>query len=133
LDAGQFFRAYLVAWLFVLGLSLGSLVLVMVHHLTGGVWGLALRRILEAQMRALPLVALMFLPLLLGLRHIYPWADASFDTHPFQQSYFKTEYVALRWLSYLVVWLVPAWLLSRWSRHADDTTAAWPARYAQNL
>jgi hypothetical protein len=55
--------AYLVSWLFLWGLSLGSLALVMVHHLTGGAWGILLRRILEAQMRTLPLVALLFLPL----------------------------------------------------------------------
>jgi hypothetical protein len=133
LDVAHFFRAYLVAWLFVWGLSLGSLVLVMVHHLTGGIWGLALRRPLEAQMRALPVVAVLFLPLLLGLKHIYPWASGDFVAHAFQRTYFETQYVALRWIGYLVLWLVPAWLLSRWSRETDRTAAAWPAQYAQNL
>ena len=53
----QFFRAYLAAYLFYLGIGLGSLVILMIYHLTGGAWGFLIRRILEAGMRTLPLLA----------------------------------------------------------------------------
>ena len=59
---------------FLLGLPLGSLALVMIHHLTGGAWGLLVRRIAEAQMKTLPLMALLFMPIGFGLRYIYRWA-----------------------------------------------------------
>src|SRR5205823_14623750 len=71
----QFFRSYLVAYLGVLGIALGSLAILMVHHLTGGAWGTALRGVLEAATRTLPLLALLFVPLLFGLRDLYRWAN----------------------------------------------------------
>src|SRR5664280_92193 len=71
----QFYRSYLVAFVFVLGVTLGSLAISMLHHMSGGAWGLVIRRILEASTRTLPLVALFAVPLLFGLRYLYPWAD----------------------------------------------------------
>ena len=60
--------------LFWLGIALGCLACVMLHHLVGGVWGFLIRRPLEAATMTLPLMALLFLPLALGCR-LYPWAD----------------------------------------------------------
>src|SRR5947209_15385369 len=60
---GQFFRSYLVAYQLWLGVALGSLALVMLYHLTGGAWGYVIRHLLEASMRTLPLLAVLFLPL----------------------------------------------------------------------
>ncbi len=74
-NPAQFYRSYLVAFVFVLGIALGSLAISMLHHMSGGAWGLVIRRILEASARTLPLVALFAVPLLFGLRHLYPWAD----------------------------------------------------------
>ncbi|HEX4589849.1 MAG TPA: hypothetical protein VH120_07975, partial [Gemmataceae bacterium] len=62
----HFFRSYLWAYCFFLGLALGSLVLNMLQFLTGGVWGLVIRRILEATARTLPVLVLLFLPLAAG-------------------------------------------------------------------
>jgi hypothetical protein len=70
-----FFPAYLAVYLFFLGLGLGSLGLLMLHYLVGGAWGFLIRRPLEAAIMTLPLSALLFLPLLLGLKALYPWAD----------------------------------------------------------
>src|SRR5262249_43184380 len=58
----QFFRSYLVAFLWVLGPTLGCLGLMMIHHLSGGAWGLGVRRVLEAAARNVPLTALLFIP-----------------------------------------------------------------------
>jgi hypothetical protein len=71
----QFFPAYLVAFLFWLGIALGSLAIVMIHHLTAGGWGLPIRRIQEATFINLVLMAVLFLPLLAGLPTLYLWAQ----------------------------------------------------------
>src|SRR5262245_45181821 len=75
IDRDHFFRAWLIAYLLFLGISLGSMALLMIQHLTGGAWGV-FRRIFEASSRTLPLMALLFIPILLGLHALYPW------THP---------------------------------------------------
>jgi hypothetical protein len=74
-DPTQFFRAYLAAYLFYLGIGLGGLAIVLVYHLTGGVWGFLIRRILEAQMRTLPLLAVLFTPVACGIGYLYLWAQ----------------------------------------------------------
>ncbi len=70
----QFLAAYLVGYLFWIGIVLGSLGLTMLHHLVGGSWGLVVRRPLEAGAATVPLMALLFLPIALGMRALYPWA-----------------------------------------------------------
>src|SRR5438034_11804124 len=69
----DFFVAYLFGHFFFLSLSLGSLGLLMIHHLTAGDWGYAVRRFLESAVGNLPLLALLFLPIFFGLRYLYPW------------------------------------------------------------
>src|SRR6184192_3258699 len=73
-DLRQFFFSYLFAVLFWLGLSLGCLVVTMIHQLTGGRWGYPTRRFLEAGYMVLPLMLLLFIPIFFGLRELYPWA-----------------------------------------------------------
>src|SRR5438552_4836051 len=73
----QFFISYLFGYLFWLGLALGCLGVVMLHHLTGGRWGFVVRRFLESGFRTLPLMALLFVPLFFGIRHLYPWANSA--------------------------------------------------------
>ncbi len=70
----QFFRSWLIGFMFCLGLSLGSLALLMLQHMSGGQWGLVGRRVFEAASRNLPIVALMFIPILVGLPRLYEWA-----------------------------------------------------------
>lgn len=76
-DHRQFLAGYLVAFMFWLGLSLGSLVVATLHGVTGGGWGLAVRRIAEAGYSTLPLMGIFFIPLAINVRQIYPWADSS--------------------------------------------------------
>src|SRR5262249_17991381 len=66
-----FFRSYLVGFLAVLGLSLGSLGLLMLQHLTAGHWGFLIRRPLEAGSRVLWLVVGFFIPLMFGMKYLY--------------------------------------------------------------
>jgi hypothetical protein len=71
----DFDRAYLFSYLFVLGLSLGSLALLMVHRQLGGAWGFLIRRPLEAGAMTLPLMLVLFIPIFVDLDRIYPWAS----------------------------------------------------------
>ncbi len=118
----EFYRAYLVAFLFWLGPALGSLALLMLQHVTGGRWGIALRRVLEAAARTLPLMALAFVPVALGIHSLYEWAHESALHDPILQAkepYLNEPFFLVRAVVYFVVWILLAFLLSRWSLAQD--------------
>src|SRR5260370_21805152 len=121
----QFFRAYLAAYQFFLGLGVGSLALLMIYHVTGGAWGFLLRRLLEAGMRTLPLLAVLFLPLCFGLGHLFEWAnpDAIAASKDFQhkQVYLNPTFFWVRAAVYFAIWINVAYLLDAWSRRQDRT------------
>jgi hypothetical protein len=71
----QFFRSYLLAYIFWIAIPLGCFAILMLQHMSGGVWGLVTRRVLESATRTFPLLALLFIPLLFGLKSIFPWAS----------------------------------------------------------
>src|SRR5262249_8505014 len=73
----QVFLSYLVAFTFWLGIGLGCLVMLMLQYLTGGTWGFILRRILESGSRTTIVLAAAFIPVVLGLRWLYLWAQPS--------------------------------------------------------
>ncbi len=70
----HFFRSYLFAYVYWAGIAIGSLAIIMLHHLSGGGWGMMIRRLLEAATRTLPVVAVLFLPVVLGMKPLYEWA-----------------------------------------------------------
>src|SRR6185369_7923234 len=74
----EFFRAYLFGYLFWSGLALGSLALLMLYHIVGGAWAVPVRPALESATRSLPLLALLFIPLLFGLKSLYAWTQPNF-------------------------------------------------------
>src|SRR5215510_277640 len=74
ISPGRFFHAYLFAWVFWVGVPLGCLAILMIQHVTGGAWGLVIRRLLESSTRTLPMMALLFLPMAFALPKIYLWA-----------------------------------------------------------
>lgn len=121
----QFFHSYLIGYLFWAGVALGSLALLMLQHLTGGGWGMVIRRVLEAATRTLPLMLLLFLPILFGLRHIYPWTDRAKYAHEPSMldkidRYLNPTFFTIRALACFAIWLLLAFLLNKWSR-AQDT------------
>src|SRR5215471_4420912 len=67
----QFFRSYLWAFLFWFSLALGCLPLLMLYHLVGGAWGITIRRIIESGTRTIPAMAILFIPILLGVHNLY--------------------------------------------------------------
>jgi hypothetical protein len=114
----QFLRSYLFAWLVVLGIALGCLGLLLLHSLVGGEWGKAIRRVLQAGADTLPWLGALFIPIVLGLRHIYPWMDAALlRTDSFsaghKRIYFLVPFFVLRAIGYFALW---SWLAYRQSR-----------------
>src|SRR5579864_7021329 len=71
----EFYRGYLLGFMCWLGVALGSMAILMIRHLTGGGWGMVIRRILGAAMRTVPLLALLFIPVILGIHKLYIWAQ----------------------------------------------------------
>ncbi len=117
-DRAQFYHSYLFAWIFWSGLSLGALVLVMMQFLTGGQWGLALRGLATAAFSTLPMMAVFFLPVLLGLHHIYAWSSDFFGEagpHTHKQQWLTAQFFIGRSVSYLVVLITLALVLRRWA------------------
>lgn len=121
-DPGQFFRSYLLAYLFFVNIAIGCLSITMIHHLTGGYWGLAIRRLLEAGTRTLPWAAVGFVPLAFGLPHVFPWArpEAAQDhlIHE-KQLYLNVPFFLARAAFYFLVWTLLARALNRASLALD--------------
>ncbi len=125
LDQSQFFRAYLASYVYFLGLGLGSLVILMIYHLTGGAWGFLVRRILEASTRTIPVLAVLFIPVACGVYRLYLWTDpaqvAADRSLQYKQIYLNLPFFFGRAVLYFVIWSLLAYLLSRWSRAQDQT------------
>jgi hypothetical protein len=136
-----FFRGYLVSYMDWLGICLGSLAIVMVRHMTGGKWGTVIRRILGASMRTLPLMALLFIPLVFAAKRLYPWAmpidsiaDPIIREHLQKHTFILRDYLNLnafvvRAIIYFGIWFILQTALSRLSaRHnsppVSDTSAS---------
>src|SRR5262249_59564683 len=104
------FRSYLSGFIFGIGIRVGCLALLMLHHLVGGRWGFMIQRVLEAAAQTLPLMALLFIPLLFGLAYLYPWArPAVVAADPLLQqkaAYLNVPFFIARTPAYFAVWMV---------------------------
>jgi hypothetical protein len=122
----QFFRVYLVNFQFVADFALGSLALFMIYWLTSGAWGWFLRRFVEAGMRTLPLVAILFTPVAVGIGILYPWANPDLAKLSPQVKwasiYLNPTFFYWRAALYFILWMGLALLLTRWSREQDETS-----------
>lgn len=123
-ERGHLFRAYLVAYVFWLGVALGSMALMMVHHTSGGAWGLVIRRIFEASSRTLPALAILFIPIVVGMHDLYPWTHAEHVEHDpllrHKSLYLNTPFFLVRAAIYFASWIGIAWVLNRWSAAQDE-------------
>ena len=121
----QFFHSYLLAFLFWLAAALGGLALTMLHHMSGGGWGVVLRRIFEASARTLPWMALFFVPLVFGLTDLYPWTDTAMvaGDHILKEKtlYLNVPFFLVRAVLYFAIWSGLAFYLTRWSAEQDRT------------
>ena len=120
----RFFQSYLLAFIFVLGLTLGSLGLLMLQHLTGGNWGIMIRRPLESATRNLPVVAVLFVPIFFGMKYLYAaWLNAPPSGEgalsEMQRSYLTPNGFRVRAILYFALWGILVFLFNRWSREQD--------------
>src|ERR1039457_4605136 len=120
----SFYSAYLTGFLFWLGLSLGCMAILMLYHLVGGAWGTVIRRLLESGMMTLPLMFVLFVPILLNLPKIYYWdrPDALADPKiaDIAHSYLNFNGILIRYIIYFAIWIGMAYFLNRWSSEQDS-------------
>ncbi len=117
-DLNQFLRGYLIAYMFWTGLSLGCMALMMVQYLTGGLWGISIRRVLEAAVKCLPLMFVLFLPLLIFRHHLYAWmSDPSLTKE--NHWYLTQGKWTFRWILYFAIWISASWELIRRGNRED--------------
>ena len=122
LEREIFFQSYLIAFIFWISLSLGSLGLLMVQHLSGGAWGIVSRRVFEAAARTLPLMAFLFLPLAFDVRHLYEWARPEALNDPVIQqkaAFLNVNFFYIRAAVYFTIWIGITWRLTSWSAEQD--------------
>ena len=123
LSPQYFYRAWLVGWVFWVGVTLGCLAISLLHHLTRGAWGLVIRRVLEAASRTLPLLLVLSLPLIFGLKDLYEWArPEAVRTDALLQAkapYLNAPFFIARLVVYFLIWGGVAFLMSGLSRRQD--------------
>jgi len=117
----QFFRSYLIGFLFWLGIALGSLALLMLQYLTGGDWAIMIRRPLESATRTLPFMLVLFTPLAFGMRRVYVWAVPGAILPPHKAIFLSVPFFLARAAIYFAVWMILQWLLNRWSHQQDES------------
>ena len=122
-----FYRGYLIGYMLVLGFSLGSLALLMLGHLTGGNWWMIGRRVLEAAVGNLPLLALLWIPIWIGRHELYSWMDPAFvNAHASVKAkagYLNEHFWTIRAVIYFVLWNLWGMALRRGSRRQDESDA----------
>jgi len=122
IDREQFLRSYLFAYLYWTGMALGCLAILLMHHVVGGKWGMLIRRLCEAGARTLPFMALLLIPILLGMTTLYLWArpeavhDANIQS---KAAYLNVPFFIGRTVFYFAIWFLYSYLLSKWSTAQD--------------
>ncbi len=124
-DRDQFFRSWLIGFLFWLAPALGSLAIVMLHNMTGGAWGFTIKRLLEAAMRTLPALAALALPILLGIGSLYEWSHADVVANDEilqrKEAYLNVPFFIVRTVLYFAIWIFLARKLIRLAERYDRT------------
>jgi hypothetical protein len=118
-------RGYLIGFLFCLAITFGSMSVLMLHHLTGGAWGWLVRRPAEAALATVPLLAILFIPLAIGARALFPWANpsaiASSAILRHRDPFFHPSATIIRAAIYFVIWIFWTWRLRVLSLRHDET------------
>ena len=125
-DPARFFQSYLLGYIFWVNLSLGSLGVLMLHHMTSGKWGFAVQRYAEAGAKTIVLMAVLFIPVIAGMSGLYPWMNPArlAEAASRKLAYLNSSFFIGRALLYFVLWIGMSFLLARWSRRQDETRDA---------
>lgn len=123
----SFFRSWLTSYLYWFGMTVGCIGLLMLHHTVGGGWGFIIRRMLEAGSRCLPLIFVLFIPILLGMHSLFEWTHESAAHDPIIQekvAYLNLPFFIGRFICYFLVWGVFAFLMNKWAAVYDERSDA---------
>ncbi len=124
LNPQGFFESYLYGFLFWLGLSLGCFFILMLQYVAGGPWGTMVRRPMEAGIMVLPVLALLFVPLLFGMGYLYEWTNpevvASSTFLIEKTEYLNVPFFIIRSAIYFTIWVGGAFLFTRWARKQEE-------------
>src|SRR5919198_578082 len=124
-DPDQFFRSYLWSYMFYVGVTLGCMALAMLHYLTGGAWGLVIRRLCESASRTFPVLALLFVPVVLGIPRLYQWSRPSVvaadEILRHKRVYLNVPFFLIRAGVYFAGWMLFSWYLNKWSLEHEET------------
>jgi hypothetical protein len=133
--ASMFFQSYLIAFVFLMGITLGSMALLMVQYLSGGAWGMVSRRVFEASSRTLPLMLVLFIPIALtalpslNLPVLYEWMRPEAMSDPViatKAAYLNKSFFLIRAVLFFAIWGTLIMFLNRWSKEQDDTAPRLP-------
>ena len=127
----DFYHSYIFSYMLILGLTVGSLGLLMLQHLTGGIWGMVIRRPLEAASRNLWLMLILFAPIVMGMKYLYSgndsetgWLNAPKEGEhaltSWQQGYLTRGGFETRALIYFAIWIVLMVVFNNWSKQQDQ-------------
>src|SRR5919106_1610548 len=121
----QFFFSWLVSFLFFLSLALGALFFVLIQYAAQGGWGIVVRRIAETIFCTIPVMAVLFVPVLFGLHDLYEWSHADAVEHDallrWKSPYLNVPFFLIRAAVYFGIWSFIALLYYRGSRGQDVT------------
>ena len=119
----QALRSWLLGFIFWGGIGIGSLGILLLQYLTGGAWGVMIRRILEAGSRTLPIVFVLFLPIMFGLTYLYAWTHMPDDPIVRERgAYLTVGWFIFRSVLYFVLFGSMAYFLNKWSLEQDSAT-----------
>ncbi len=123
LDPAQFMHSYLLGYMLWIGATLGSMAMLMLLHLTGGFWGIVIRRVFEAATRNIWLMIVLFIPIIIGAHHLYDWTKpglvASDEHIRHLQQYLSLKWFVFRAVIYFIAWGAMIYFLNFWSSLQD--------------
>jgi hypothetical protein len=127
-NRAEFWQSYLFAFIYWGGFAIGGLGVMVLNNTVGGRWGVTSRRYLEAQMRTLPFILLLFLIMLIGMKDLYPWTHISTIANPVSKAilqhkapYLNVPFFIVRTLIYFAIFLFWGFRIYRWSDQQDQT------------
>jgi hypothetical protein len=124
-NAAHFWQSYLFAFIFWAGLTLGCLGIFFLHNVVGGNWGVAIRRLVEAGLKTLPLIVLLAIPIFFALGTLYKWTDAGYRAEHFavghKAAYLNPTWFIIRTLLYFLIWIASGYRILAMADEHDRT------------
>ena len=135
-DTEQFYRSWLFAFIFWIGIPVGSFGIYMLHNLVGGAWGFLIRRLLSAAIRTLPVMVLLFIPIVFGVSELYEWArpEAANDhVLHLKAPYLNVPFFYVRSAVYFAIWIGWSAMVFRKVRMLEESGDLTQIRKIQNV